>query len=368
MTTDGNGIPCTTNDAHTSPPPLVKRTVPQPSPLYRVFWRFAAERQRIYMLRAAGEHPPWTSDDVLAAYKFTNTYRAADRVSQYLIRTAYSDPGADPDTVFLRTILFKIFNKIETWEEIVRRLGPPEAAVFDFDECDALLFGLRRRRVPIYSGAYIMPSGGKSGMPKHRMHLRLIRSMLDADLPERLAATAALSDAYQLLRGWPTLGPFLAYQYAIDLNYTTLMNHSEMDFVVAGPGALDGLFKCFISFGDYTPAEVIRWLTDIQETEFDRLELEFPNLWGRALQPIDIQNLFCEVSKYTRVSHPDVKGIAGRSRIKCRFKMTEPLMEPFFPPKWGLNQKIKTWKRAQSTRVRSVPCNAASDDADSAVA
>ena len=35
--------------------------------------------------------------------------------------------------------------------------------------------------------------------------------------------------------------------YAIDLNYTTLTSHSEWSFVVAGPGALDGLSKCFES-------------------------------------------------------------------------------------------------------------------------
>ena len=86
--------------------------------------------------------------------------------------------------------------------------------------------------IPIYSAAYIMPSGGRSGMPKHRMHLQLIRRMLDERLPERLQESKSLAEAYDLVLSYPTLGPFLAFQYVIDLNYSTLMNHSEREFVV----------------------------------------------------------------------------------------------------------------------------------------
>ena len=238
-----------------SGPPLVaRRSRPRPSKLYPLIWGFAFKRQLVYLQRVSGEAGPWTDDPVLAAYRFTNAFRAADRVSQYLIRLAYADEHASLDTLFLRTILFKIFNRIDTWDDIVRKLGPPVAHRFDYAACDDLL-AFRRTRAPIYSAAYIMPSGGRSGTPKHRMHLRLIRDMVADDLPAKLAGTRSLRDAYTLLRAWPTLGPFLAFQYAVDFNYTTLMSHPEHSFVVAGPGALDGLVKCFESLGDFTPAE-----------------------------------------------------------------------------------------------------------------
>ena len=38
--------------------------------------------------------------------------------------------------------------------------------------------------------------------------------------------------------------------------------------VVAGPGALDGISKCFSNTGRVTPEEVIHWMTDRQESEF----------------------------------------------------------------------------------------------------
>ena len=323
-----------------------RRSQPKPSKLYPVLWQFAAERQRVYLRRLAGEPPPWTDDPVLSAYRFTNAFRAADRVSQYLIRMAHEDPFASDETLFLRTLLFKIFNRIDTWEHIVDRLGPPVAFRFDYDACADLLSDRLRAGTPVYSAAYIMPSGGRRsghGGPKHRMHLHLLRDMVTYGLPQRLMQTKSLGDAYQMLIGWRTLGPFLALQYAIDLNYTALMSHSETDFVVAGPGARDGLWKCFDSIGDYTLAEAILWLTDRQEAEFDRYGLRFDGLWGRPLQPIDVQNLLCEVSKYTRVSHPEIEGRSGRTRIKQRFKPAGPLPRPVFPPKWRLNERIDGW-------------------------
>ena len=325
-------------------PLLVKRSSrPVPSEIYPVLSKFTFERHRIYLRRLAGGGYPWTKDRVLTDYKFTNAFRAADRVSQYLIELVYSDPDVSEDTLFLRTLLFKIFNKIDTWKRIVGILGMPVASEFDYEACGNLLEKCRRERISIYSGAYIMPSGGHSGVPKHRMHLHLIRRMIDDNLPGRLGATESLAEAYDLLLAYPTLGPFLAFQYAVDLNYTTLMNHSERDFVVAGPGALDGLSKCFESLGDYSPEDTIMWLSDMQMEEFSRYNLDFDGLWGRPLQPIDVQNLLCEVSKYTRATHPDIKGRSGRKRIKQKFRMTGPLPEPLFPPKWGLRHRVAAW-------------------------
>ena len=90
-----------------------------------------------------------------------------------------------------------------------------------------------------------------------------------------------------------------------------MLNFEESEFVVAGPGALDGISKCFIDTEELTAEEVIYWVAERQNAEFKRLGLEFPGLFGRRLQPIDCQNLFCEISKYARVAHPDIGGIAN---------------------------------------------------------
>src|SRR5436309_9696790 len=58
----------------------------KPSAVYATYWRFAGERQAIFFRRLAGDPFPWSTDPILCSYRFTNAYRAADRVSQYLIR------------------------------------------------------------------------------------------------------------------------------------------------------------------------------------------------------------------------------------------------------------------------------------------
>lgn len=320
-----------------------KLAEPVPSSLYALIWRFAAKRHHIYLSRLEHPDPPWTDDEVLSQYRFTNTFRAADRVSQYLIDLAYHDlKDADPDSLFLSVLLFKVFNRIDTWEAMVDAVGLPEAATFDYGTCGGALYELRKQRA-IYSAAYIMPSAGGKGISKHQTHLDLIRRMVEDGVPQRLQETQSLGKAYEVLLSYPSLGPFLAFQYAIDLNYTTLMSHEEDSFVVAGPGAIDGLSKCFESLGDYSVEDAIKWLADRQGREFERHGFEFDGLWGRPMKLIDMQNVLCEVSKYTRATNPEVEGRAGRKRIKQRYSTAGPLPPPQFPPKWHINELVASW-------------------------
>src|SRR5208282_4183803 len=94
------------------------------SGVYDTYWRFAAERQEIFFRRVQHAPPPWTDDPVLMKFKFTNAYRASDRVSQFLIRNVIYVGSQKPEELFFRIILFKLFNKIETWSLLERELGP----------------------------------------------------------------------------------------------------------------------------------------------------------------------------------------------------------------------------------------------------
>jgi hypothetical protein len=128
----------------------------------------------------------------------------------------------------------------------------------------------------------------------------------------------------------------LAFQFSIDLNYSELIDFSEMDFVVAGPGAVNGIHKCFLDTAELSESDIIRAVAEGATQEFDRLGLAFQTLWGRPLQLIDCQNLFCEVDKYARVVHPDIPSKSGRTRIKQRFVPDPTPMPQWYPPKWRL--------------------------------
>lgn len=319
---------------------LKKKTKPKLSVAYNTYWKFAAERQNIFFKRFSGEDSPWTKDEILSQYKFTNVYRATDRVSQYLIKNVIYHGSQKPEEVFFRIILFKIFNRISTWEFLQKELGRISLKNYSFRKYDRLLSELMENKISIYSAAYIMSSGRSTFgyKRKHQNHLRLIELMIKERVPYKLQHTKTMSEAYTLLHSYPTIGDFLAYQYVTDINYSTLTNFSEMEFVKAGPGAKDGIVKCFKDFGEYSFEDIIRLMADHQEQEFERLNIDFKNLWGRNLQLIDCQNIFCEVDKYSRVAHPQIMGYSHRTRIKQRFADTrKEKIEFHFPPKWGIN-------------------------------
>lgn len=195
----------------------------------------------------------------------------------------------------------------------------------------------------IYSAAYIMPPGSRAfGRPaKHQNHLLLLEKMMKDRLPERLEQARTMQEGFEELKSYPTIGDFLAYQFITDVNYSEITDFNEMDFVVPGPGARDGLRKCFSDPGGLNEPELIRLVADLQEQEFERLGLDFKTLWGRRLQLIDCQNLFCEIDKYARVAHPHVAGRTGRTRIKQRFVPSPGIIDLFYPPKWNLNERIR---------------------------
>ena len=316
--------------------------------MFDTYWRFAVERQAVFFRKLKGETGPLTADPILRTYKFTNAYRAADRVSQYLIRQViYGGPQTVRD-VFLRTILFKVFNKVETWELLEDAVGPIDASTFSRERYARVLDQAMESGERIYSAAYIMASA-KSAFGhrrKHQNHLQMIEMMMEDGLPERIQQASSMEEVYRALLDYPSIGPFLAYQYATDLNYGPFTDFPEDGFVEPGPGALDGIAKCFADLGDYDERSVIRWTMDRQEEEFAFRDLNFQTLWGRPLQLIDCQNLYCEISKYARVYHPEVEDPRGRTRIKQRYDPSSKRLRVWFPPKWGLNDRIPDQVRA----------------------
>jgi hypothetical protein len=306
------------------------------TPVFDTYWRFAQRRQDLFMRRVTGALPPWTDDSVLAAHRFTNVYRASDRVSQYLIRYVLYQGRQTGEEIFFRALLFKLFNRIETWEELTTKIGALTWETFNFEQYAGVLDAMMADGQKVYSAAYIMPSPPFGNVRKHRNHLRLLEQMMLDHTPLRVERARSLREVFEILRAYRSVGDFLAFQFTIDLNYSEMIDFSEMEFVVAGPGARDGIRKCFRDTEGLTDSDVIRAVADVAEREFERLGLHFETLWGRRLQLIDCQNVFCEVDKYARVVHPEVEGQSGRTRIKQKFSPRQDPLPQWYPPKWGL--------------------------------
>lgn len=330
--------------AAAKPPQLrvrVKDRMLRPTAVFDTYWRFAAERQAVYLGRLRRSPYPWTTDAVIRSHRFTNVFRAADRVSQYLITEVQRGPHAsqEPADVVFRTLLFKMFNREDTWEHLDRTVGPVSWRGYDYDRYRGALDEAAMKG-PIYSAAYVMPPPRLGEDRKHANHLRLLERMMRDNLAGAVQSATSLQSIYETLVSYAGLGPFLAFQYTTDLNYSDLVCFDENDFVVAGPGAKDGIRKCFGPEASGIESDVIQYMVDSQDEHFTRLGLDFPGLFGRPLHLIDAQNLFCEVDKYSRVRHPEIAGISGRSRIKQKYHVGGPLDAPAFPKRWRLAQMV----------------------------
>lgn len=312
--------------------------------IYDYYWYFASERQAAFERRVAGDPSPWTDDAILQTFKFCNVYRAADRVSQYMIReVCYHAESCTPEDRLFQIVAFRTFSKIETWRSVRAVLGryPTLDDLADGSFGKALEF-TKAANGGLYTGAFILCATDAYGQGvKHLNHIELFRHMfLVESLGKQLLEAASLRQIYDLLHRFPLMGDFMSYQTAIDLNYSDLINFSENEFTQAGPGALRGIKKCFADLGDYKPSDIIMWMVENQEKEFARLGLPFNGLWGRPIYAIDCQGLFCETDKYCREAAPELA--SSRKRIKARFtRSTEPIAL-FFPPKWGINQHLTT--------------------------
>lgn len=318
------------------------------------YFYFMEERMNIFWSKYEGSSYPWTEDTILRKNKFTNVYRATDRVSQYLIQNVIYNNDLNSfseEDILLRILIFKVFNKIETWEFIESQVGTLTLKSFNVD----LITDLLSERIqihPIFSSAYLMTGFHRDYLDfnsKHERWLRMIdREFIKNRFFEKIVKAKSLEEVFRNLSAQPFIGDFLAYQYAIDFNYSPVHNFSEDSFVKAGIGAIRGIKKCFIDFGGCSYDDLIRYTQDNLELFREKYGFhKFRNLFGRDPTLIDIQNCFCETDKYLRAKIPDL--LVDNTRIKQKYTYPKSYIEFFFPPKWNINYLLPNPCLSQNT-------------------
>ena len=302
--------------------------------VFDTYWKFAKKRQDVFISRISKKRSPWSGDPIISEYKFTNVYRASDRVSQYLIQNVIYEDNQNYEEVFFRILLFKLFNKIETWEFLLEHLGhTPCWRTFNLSKYEKILKKLSKDKA-VYSQAYIMPSPSFQKPKKLQNHLLLLKTMMKEKLPNKIIQSKSLKEVYDLMVEQKSFGSFLAFQYTIDINYSDIVDFDENDFVKAGVGAIRGIHKCFSNATKDDYEFIINKMVEIADSEFKRLDLPFKKLFGRSLKLIDCQNIFCEVDKYSRIAHPEI--LSNRKKIKQKFSPNPNPLPQKYPPKWNL--------------------------------
>jgi hypothetical protein len=289
-----------------------------------MFWRFVCERQKIWVRRNVERRlQPWTQDDALRDFRFTNVYRELDPGTSYAVEKILDTNAPIQDRIF-NIMLYRLLGREETYEFI----GFQSLSDFDAAGLQSKLKFIRDELgKPPFSGAYTVCAYYSMGSRDKVENVCRILSNLQmnfTDIYRQLRRCTSSKSAYLVLRSAQGFGTFLAYQVLVDLLYPLKLNggrpilpFSLDDWAIAGPGAKRGVSALLRTGTKIDELRTMKWLRDNQEAEFVRLLLDFPYLQDSSGQPIriclaNIQNCLCEFYKYVKIK-------TGTGRARRRF-------------------------------------------------
>ncbi|ATW66806.1 hypothetical protein HYP54_gp127 [Escherichia phage FEC14] len=117
------------------------------------------------------------------------------------------------------------------------------------------------------------------------------------------------------------LGPFLAYQIWVDFTYIDEYPFSENHFTIAGPGCRAGIDLMFLDKDGMTHEECIFWVRDHQYQLFAQYGYVQEQFWSaeapedQCMNVMQLENMFCELSKYTRCVEAIERGEKPRGKV-----------------------------------------------------
>ena len=148
---------------------------------------------------------------------------------------------------------------------------------FDIKKYSEVLENAISNGTKIYNDAYISCANKAFGYDrKHDNHLALLDKIFNIDKAHlKILNAKTMEEAFNILKNYPLIGNFMAYQLVTDINYSDVVDWKEDEFTVAGPGSLRGIKKCFLDKGNMTNEDIIRYMYEHQDEEFKRLEKKY---------------------------------------------------------------------------------------------
>jgi len=304
-----------------------------------LFWGWIHERQEIFRRRFVEDRdPPWTDDPILQERHFCNVYRELDRQSRYYLRNLANK--TPPRDVFLSTVLFRMFNRGQTWDVI----GFQSVDDYDGREIYERLVRERESGMSLFSSAYMTTGAVYSDISDSKAEQFLVgmgheivdnidRLWIPEDHPK---------DQTDRWTEIPGISDFMAYEIYCDLTYSDWFPWDENDYVNTGPGARRGVNWIIDPPGDPPPdADKGDWLSDqvdrpadvdtvdfIQwcvDNQSDWLPHDFYRWNDRDLSLRAIEHSLCEYDKWRRVRWKQEHDVSRRMR---RFdRRDDPLFE-----------------------------------------
>lgn len=269
--------------------------------MFDTFWYFVNERHQIYLNRLMGMPKPWSTDPIFQEWKFTNVFRELDKTTVWFMDNIITPHMNDGPLLLANIATHRYFN----WPDTSEAMG--YITEWNPNEIESLLLAREVLGCKIFTGAYMVTGGAKSGKGRKKISL-VIHDFLtpiwenkNSILADTLEETC---DNFRQYPGWKS-GGFAAYEVVTDLTYTPMLKDAsdKNTWANAGPGAKRGLERIF---GDLREWEYLQYMRMLLMESTKYIGDHVPMLDLRA-----IEHCCCEFDKYVRIEQGEGR---GRSR------------------------------------------------------
>lgn len=296
-----------------------------------LFFHLMYERQMIWKRRFINhEEAPWTTDAILANYKFCNLYRELDRSCQWEIRNIIMDKSLDLKNLVWKILVYRTFNNPETF---ARGLGKWSNGIPDFDDYNIDEFAehidsIRADGVNPFTSAYSIAGSIVIGESLDDQYTKTVIPAIHNSLNVLMAIVENATAPEQIisfLMTIPGVSSFLSHEYYQDFTYIPIysdksfMKFDQNDYTNLGPGSNQGVR---LLFPGLKPAERISSYSYLQKLAAEKLrtlgeergDCEIYAAWDKDLESYvlsdeynlslnQIEGALCEFSKYYRLLH-----------------------------------------------------------------
>ena len=326
------------------------------------------ERTNIYYKKEILKQPrPWTDDEILNKYRFTNTRRELDKESKWLINNILNRADISYENKLLNAFLFRLINKHETFETVIKQAVGDVYIDFNLindnvlNDIDELV---KNSNTSLFNSAYMLSGVMKplkyfiaKKYPKYVDYKTLTQEIIYlnlfkdyilqiAELPPnifkaKIAEIPGFTNnflPYQIWVDWTYIGA-----YTPDTN--DFYPYSENEFVLSGVGCHRGIMwlidNDINNLDGLTEEEFIFWFRDNLPNLAEANNLKWsPKAMFHFLPESQqnwsvmcIENSFCEFDKYCRTFY-------GKKRPKRIYKpQSEQEMRTLFSSKSKIKQK-----------------------------
>tara|TARA_R110001599_G_scaffold16081_1_gene66021 strand:+ start:294 stop:1226 length:933 start_codon:yes stop_codon:yes gene_type:complete len=260
------------------------------------YWQ--TERENIRLQKEVSNLPsPWTNDLILQQYKFCQVFREDDRTTRWF-REHIRKPLAKNEDVLMATVIFRWFNHIDTGRTLIEH-----DLLHNWDRTKAIKEITKQPKW--ITGAYIIKT--PNGMDKVTGVSECISHMWQdrKHLIDKVISFNSLEDTWTLLRDYPYMGPFMAYEVVTDLRHTYLLEDAEdvLTWANAGPGAMRGLNRLTGRELGYSKRSH-DWVGEMQQL-YKEVQTKLPvHIIQRndlRYEMREIEGGLCEFDKYSRI-------------------------------------------------------------------